>query len=60
VACVTVVGAQSEEFTAGAANLTRGCIGRFDPSTDSFPDKVAIEDATNFSVEYRRSYKVMA
>lgn len=42
-----------------AANITTGCIERFDPAVDYFPDKAAIEDAVNFSVEYRRSYKVV-
>ena len=41
------------------ANITRGCIDQFDASADYFPDKVAIEDATNFTVEYRGSYKVV-
>ena len=48
---------------------TREARRRFEPhhglrrevrrSADYFPDKVAIEDAANFSVEYRRSYKVV-
>ena len=41
------------------ANVTAGCVDRFDPSVDYFPDKLAIEDAANFSVEYRKSYKVV-
>ncbi len=45
--------------TAPVANLTQGCVGQFDPSTDYFPEKVAIEDAATFSIEYRRSYKVV-
>jgi iron complex transport system substrate-binding protein len=47
--------------TAGgrAANVTTGCVDRFDPAADYFPDKLAIEDAVDFSVEYRRSYKVV-
>jgi iron complex transport system substrate-binding protein len=55
--CVTITIAQ----TAGwrAANVRTGCVDRFDPETDYFPDKVAIEDAVDFSVEYRRSYKVV-
>jgi iron complex transport system substrate-binding protein len=40
-------------------NRTTGCVERFDPSVDYFPDKVRIEDAANFSVEYHRSYKVV-
>lgn len=42
-----------------ATNITSGCIERFDPAADYFPDKVAIEDAANFSVEYRNTYKVV-
>src|SRR5437763_14838373 len=55
--CVVATTAQ----TAGgpAANVTAGCVDRFDPAADYFPDKLAIEDAVNFSVEYRRSYKVV-
>jgi iron complex transport system substrate-binding protein len=44
---------------AATANLTRGCVETFDPAADYFPAKAAIEDAANFSVEYRRSYKVV-
>jgi iron complex transport system substrate-binding protein len=42
-----------------AANITTGCIERFDSATDYFPDKVVVEDAANFAVEYRRFYKVV-
>ena len=41
------------------SNVTRGCVEKFDASADYFPDKAAIEDATTFSVEYHRSYKVV-
>ncbi|WP_168582796.1 ABC transporter substrate-binding protein [Gephyromycinifex aptenodytis] len=36
-----------------------GCITDFDESKDYFPDKVEFEDATNISVEYKKSYKVV-
>src|SRR2546430_4268883 len=47
--------------TAGGrgANVTTGCVDRFDPAVDYFPDKLAIEDAVDVSVEYRPSYKVV-
>ena len=41
------------------ANITRGCVDQFDPAVDYFPDKVTIEDARIFAVEYRRSFKVV-
>jgi len=41
------------------ANLTHGCAERFDASADYFPDKAVVEDAANFAVEYRKSYKVV-
>jgi len=44
---------------APAANVTKGCVGAFDPSVDYFPDKVKIEDAAIFTVEYHKSYKVV-
>ena len=43
-----------------ASNVTRGCIGNFDPSKDYFPAKVTIEDAVHFSVTYHRWYKVVS
>lgn len=37
----------------------RDCITDFDASTDYFPDKSTIDDATGFSIEYHRSYQVV-
>jgi iron complex transport system substrate-binding protein len=56
LACSVVASAQTPPH---AANLTRGCVERFDPATDYFPDKAAIEDAANFAVSYHRSFKVV-
>jgi iron complex transport system substrate-binding protein len=39
--------------------VASGCAGVFDPSVDYFPDKATIEDASNFTIEYHRSYKVV-
>jgi len=39
--------------------VVHGCVDRFDPSVDYFPDKVTVEDAANFTVSYHRSYKVV-
>ena len=36
-----------------------GCIDRFDPDTDYFPDKSVVRDAVNFTIDYRRSYAVL-
>jgi iron complex transport system substrate-binding protein len=55
--CGIVVAAQTP--VRRAANVTSGCIDRFDPAVDYFPDKAAIEDAVTFTVEYRGSYKVV-
>lgn len=57
LACAAVAAAQTSPTRA--ANVTKGCIDRFDPAVDYFPDKAAVEDAGNFRVEYRRSYKVV-
>ena len=59
VLCGAIVEAQGPERRAPLNNVTRGCVERFDPTVDYFPDKASIEDAVNFSVEYRKSYKVV-
>src|SRR5215813_4311554 len=41
------------------ANITHGCVDHFDAAVDYFPDKVTVEDAHIFAVEYRRSFKVV-
>jgi iron complex transport system substrate-binding protein len=44
---------------APTTNLTDGCIETFSPDVDYFPEKVTIEDATGFVVEYFKHYKVV-
>jgi iron complex transport system substrate-binding protein len=56
-AALAIAAVPLEQIPAG--NVTRGCVERFDAARDYFPDKAAIGDAANFSVEYRRSYKVV-
>ena len=46
-------------WPCATSRVSHGCIERFDAATDYFPDKVAIEDAATFTVEYRRSFKVV-
>lgn len=41
------------------ANLTGDCVQTYDPSLDYFPDKVAVEQAVGFEVEYFDQYKVV-
>ena len=56
-AAITLSAQRSSASAAG--NVTKGCVERFDAATDYFPEKAAIEDAAKFSIEYRRSYKVV-
>lgn len=49
---VPVVGAQE-------ANLTAACVESFDPDADYFPDKITVEYAQGFSVEYFNHYKLV-
>jgi iron complex transport system substrate-binding protein len=44
---------------APAGNLTTGCVDRFDPGADYFPEKAVMGHAAGFAVEYHRSYKVV-
>ncbi len=37
----------------------RICVENYNPNTDYFPDKVSINHATGFSVEYHNNYKVV-
>lgn len=58
--CVLALsGSQAAPAGSRTANVTRGCVERFDPAADYFPDKITVEDAANFSVIYHRSYKVV-
>ena len=59
VLCGAIIGAQAPERRAPENNVTRGCAERFDPTVDYFPDKASVDDAVNFSVEYRKFYKVV-
>ncbi|MFN8530877.1 MAG: ABC transporter substrate-binding protein [Anaerolineae bacterium] len=42
-----------------AVNLTDGCVETYDPAVDYFPDKVQIDYASTFQVEYHANYKVI-
>lgn len=54
---VAACSSDSPNSTAGAADAD--CITDFDPSTDYFPDKLTIEYAQNFDIEYHNSYQVL-
>jgi iron complex transport system substrate-binding protein len=53
----TVLSAQTT--AAQIANFAQGCAKNYDPAVDYFPDKVGVEYAKGFSVEYFHNYKVM-
>ena len=44
---------------AQSGNLTADCVTAFDANTDYFPDKMTVEAAVGFSVEYHNNYKVV-
>ncbi|MCX7789320.1 MAG: ABC transporter substrate-binding protein [Chloroflexaceae bacterium] len=44
---------------APVANLTEGCVTDYDPDLDYFPEKVALEDATGWTIEYFNNYKLI-
>ena len=54
-----VCASQVSGTPAAVSNLTKGCVERYDPTKDYFPDKVTVEDAANFTVTYHRSYKAV-
>lgn len=56
-------GGNARETTgAGAAltsNITSGAVENYDPAVDYFPEKVTIEEATDFEIRYENNYKVL-
>ncbi|MBA3871472.1 MAG: ABC transporter substrate-binding protein [Anaerolineae bacterium] len=44
---------------APTANLTTECVKTFDDKTDYFPEKVTVDAASGFTVEYFNNYKVV-
>lgn len=50
-------------FPLGSApqetNLIDGCVENYDPNQDYFPDKVEVEYASGFEVEYFNNYRVL-
>ena len=53
-----LIGGCSRASESPAAS-EKGCIENFDSATDYFPEKIHLEFAENFSVEYHNSYKVV-
>lgn len=49
----------SGEHASRSPDARPGCITDFDPATDYFPDKSTLSEATNFRLEYHRSYQVL-
>ncbi|MBP0001992.1 MAG: ABC transporter substrate-binding protein [Cyanobacteria bacterium SID2] len=37
----------------------QGCVSNYDPKTDYFPNKVSIDRAEGFSIEYKNNYKIV-
>ncbi len=59
IALAAILAAPATLASITRGNLTRGCIERFDPAVDYFPDKATVDDAANFKVEYHRAYKAV-
>lgn len=59
VALATALTGCSDPRAALSALPGSGCIADFDPATDYFPDKSTLTDATNFRIDYHRSYQIL-
>jgi iron complex transport system substrate-binding protein len=59
VSCGLIATGPTGRLSAAGTNLTKGCVEKFDPTADYFPEKAVVEDAVVFGVEYRGSYKVV-
>ena len=56
---VAAASTPASELNAAAGLDTNGCITTFDPAADYYPVKSQIDYATNFTVEYDKSYQVL-
>ncbi len=60
LALLTTVGAVLPAAAqAPTANLADECVSTFDENTDYFPEKVTVDAASGFDVEYHNNYKVV-
>jgi len=46
-------------LTPPLTNLTDECVTEFDPEVDYFPEKVTLEEATGWKIEYFNHYKII-
>ncbi len=44
---------------APTTNITEGCVESYDSEIDYFPDKITVEEATDFEIQYENNYKVL-
>jgi iron complex transport system substrate-binding protein len=51
--------AEGQPVAPPTANLTSGCLERYDPTTDYFPEKATLAYAKGFTLEYFKHYKVL-
>ncbi len=42
-----------------AANLTEGCVENYDPTVDYFPEKISVDYAEGWTIDYFNHYKVV-
>lgn len=47
-------------YAQDSVNLTESCVETYDPTVDYFPEKVSVEYAEGFDVEYFNHYKVVS
>jgi len=58
VASLALGGSPSADAAVASGNPT-SCVHGYQPGRDYFPDKAVVEDARNFTIQYRRNYKVV-
>ncbi len=44
---------------AQETNLLSECVAEYDPTRDYFPDKITVDEAVGFTVEYYNNYKIV-
>jgi len=58
-AAATMAAATMAPAESLTTNLVDGCVETYDSNIDYFPDKITVEEATDFEIRYEKNYKVL-
>lgn len=56
---IAILAIACHHTTPTTSTDTKGCIQTYNPNTDYFPEKITVNYATGFDVEYHKNYKLV-